>query len=143
MGHRGPPKKPSKLKVIQGTAPPSALDKIPQPDPGEPVACPRWVGKHGKELWARIFPQLHKLGLVTVLDQDALAIACQAYHDYRIAQEKFDPTEDTTAMRRIGQNVNEAYHRFERLMKQFGLTPSAREGLSIKSGSADPFEEFL
>ncbi len=129
MGLRGPPKKPTALKVVQGTASTKANSKHPQPKSAG-VSCPNWIGIHGKQLWSSVYPQLKQLGLIKKLDREALAIACHAFHEYRIATAAFDPTEDTTDMRRIGQNANEAFHRWERMMKQFGMTPASREGLS-------------
>ena len=64
----GPPKKPTKLRILEGNPSKRPLPKNePEPDPTMPE-CPDWLMDDAKEEWNRVAPELHRIGLRTVGD---------------------------------------------------------------------------
>jgi P27 family predicted phage terminase small subunit len=85
MGRRGPPPKPSSLKVIQGTfRPDRAAANEPKPAVKIPTA-PAWLGDEAKKEWKRVTKEMAALGLISELDRTALALYCQALDEYLAA----------------------------------------------------------
>ena len=86
MRTSGPPKKPTALKVRTGNPGRHRLPKNePKPDEAN-TACPAWLKGTARAKWKTLAPHLKKLGLLTVLDLDQLAVYCRAYAEYRHAE---------------------------------------------------------
>lgn len=72
----GPPRKPTRLRILEGNPSKRPLpNNEPQPDPTMPE-CPDWLMADAKEEWHRVAPELHRIGLLTIVDQTALAGYC-------------------------------------------------------------------
>ena len=85
MGRRGPPPKPTRLKILAGNPGKRPLnDAEPVPAPGRP-SCPAWVSKEGRAEWRRVTRELEALGLLARIDQATLACYCQSVAEVRIA----------------------------------------------------------
>lgn len=69
----GPPRKPTALKILQGNP---GHQKLPRNEP-KPTADfptrPGWLEPEAKREWMRVCGELHRLGLLTVVDRAALA----------------------------------------------------------------------
>lgn len=153
MGKRGPAAKPTKLKIVGGTfrkdravgnePQPVAADEAPKP--------PRYLGRYAKTEWRRVVPELHRLGLLSVVDRAALEAYCEAYHDWREAKLALDEEGRTyktdTGYIRPRPEIKfaaEAVKTMKAFMGEFGLTPSARSRIAMpESEEVDPFEDFL
>jgi P27 family predicted phage terminase small subunit len=82
------PPKPSRLRILQGNPGKRPLPVgEPQPQPGRNLRCPAWIHKYGKQKWRELAPKLLRLGLLTEVDGEAFALACQAWADWRLAVE--------------------------------------------------------
>ena len=87
---RGRKPKPTELKLLQGVlgkrrlpSPeqrlrPTKRDNVPSP--------PSWVCSEGKKFWKELAPDLYRLGILTVLDEGTLAVACNAHGEAARAQ---------------------------------------------------------
>jgi P27 family predicted phage terminase small subunit len=84
-GRRGPPPKPTKLKLAAGNPGKRKLnEREPQPA-GKAPAQPAWLSDRAKVEWKRIVPELLTLGLLSRIDLAALAAYCQALAELEIA----------------------------------------------------------
>ena len=71
---------PTHLKLLKGN--PGKRPIRPEPEPAVPATPPdppEFLDEHAKNEWWRVAPELHALGLLTVLDLQPLAAYCQAY----------------------------------------------------------------
>lgn len=85
MGRRGPPKKPTTLKIAAGNPGKRPLNpREPKPKTDEPP-MPLWLSERAQAEWRRIVPELLAIGLLARIDQAALASYCQAYAEAEIA----------------------------------------------------------
>lgn len=54
------------------------------PRRGRPT-CPRWLDRVARAKWKALLPELDRLGLLTVVDGDALAAYCVAWSELKAA----------------------------------------------------------
>lgn len=154
MGRRGPPPKPTALKLLGGNPGKRAINKAePKPNRGLPTT-PSFLDTIGKEIWAEVSTRLDEMQVLTVADGVALALLCDAYAEWLLARAdvkkngmtyKSKTTNGT--IRRPNPTVAiraDAWRRVERMVDRFGLTPAARSGLEVPDQPAkDPIEELL
>lgn len=130
----GRPPKSAALKRLQGNPGRRPLGVEANPAPGEALRCPAWIDRRAKLKWRQLAPKLLGLRLLTELDGETLAVACQCWAEFRIATEALarhrraagealegasDP-KDLVAQQRSAWNGWKAYSAL------FGLDPSAR-----------------
>lgn len=152
MGKRGPPRKPTAQKKIQGTY---RKDRAPKrevtSDPGTPP-CPDYLDEHALEFWNYYSPLLVKRGLLTPLDWAEFVSLCQAWSRKRqceiILAEKGLTIEYASGhvQQRAEISIqNQADALIARLAPRFGLDPSARSSMDVPgpAGKQDPDEAFL
>lgn len=145
MGRRGPPKKPTALKRLQGNPGKRRLPKDePTPPPADPrvpasmPACPDFLDKAARAEWEEIVPQLIELGVLARVDRAALAAYCQAWSRWREA-ERLLAGEGLTYMSPTGvvkKNpavgiAADAQKLMRQFLIEFGLTPAARARLRL------------
>lgn len=173
----GRPRKPSALKVLQGTDRPDRANPDEPIPPSGPVKPPPWLHGRGRTAWKWIAPLLEDMRVLTTADPHALALLCDAYAEYiecRQVVRKLGATYESRVVRASTRRVaadddqadgddfdaadwsviirprpevkmaSDAWRRVQRMLVEFGLTPSSRS--KVKAGGtaeADPFEEFL
>ena len=78
MGRRGPPRKPTALKVMQGTA---RLDRTPanEPKPDGTPEPPDFLTAEARVEWDRLASGMEAIGLLTTADRAIFAGYCQAW----------------------------------------------------------------
>lgn len=87
MGRRGPPPKPTALRLLNGNASKRPLNaREPQPPVGTPH-CPDWLSPEAKKAWKRLVPHLRAMKVLTLVDVDALAAYCHVYARWREAED--------------------------------------------------------
>ena len=87
MGRRGPPPKPTVLKILNGNAGKKPLNtREPQPTIGTPH-CPEWLSEQARRAWKRLVPQLRAMKVLTLVDADALAAYVHTYTRWRDAED--------------------------------------------------------
>jgi P27 family predicted phage terminase small subunit len=147
------PPKPTHLRLLQGNPGNRPVNKQePKPKVSMPSA-PRHLNRHGRAEWRRIVRHLYQLGLVTQIDRAALAMYCQAYGRWVFAEEKIEnenhliikaPKTDYPIHNPWLSIANRAMRQCHSLLREFGMTPSARS--QIRTGepeAVDPFEDLL
>lgn len=143
MKRDGPPRKPTNLKILQGTFRPSlAQPHEPKPEADIPPV-PAQLGDEAKLEWDRISVELMQLGLLTRIDQSALAAYCEFRADFLHAttmcamKEGQDRKVIKTAKGNFIENPYytikkrsaEMMHKF---LTEFGLTPASRTRISAE-----------
>jgi P27 family predicted phage terminase small subunit len=148
---RGRKPKPTELKRLAGNPGKRALPKN-EPRPADTMPkCPSHLAKAAKKKWRELAPELHRLGLLTIVDQMALAAYCQAWASW-IEAEKHLEDEGRVIDTDYGQQQNPWVHVSAKAVKQmqsfgaeFGLSPSTRSRVNTKPESKheDPFERYV
>ncbi len=151
----GRPRKPTALKVLGGTARPDRLNPH-EPQPAETTGRPpAWLKGQGRRVWRWLVPLLREMRVLTAADEQALALLCDVFAEYLEAREILRQrglTYETTTpqgdrMVRPRPEVAiaaDAWRRVQRMLTEFGLTPSARSRVqALPAPECDPFEELL
>lgn len=151
---------PTNLKVIRGTAQPCRLnEKEPRPVKLQKLTAPKTLSDAARKHWRSVARKLEKCGVLTVMDQDALALYCELYAqwvdanamvqkkgmviaDARYRHKQSDPGQPVTVP------VLSPYFRaslkladqMKQLLGEFGMTPSSRT--RIRSDKDAPDDEF-
>lgn len=154
MTRMGRPPKPTAVKRLDGNPGRRRLnDHEPQPDGGAPQK-PLFVTAdiYASELWDQLAPQLHNMGVLTVVDGIAFAAFCFAYARWRRAEEDLgrlsdqDPaTHGVLIQTRNGNAVqnplvgvaNVSRRDMLRAASELGLTPASRSLLQIQPDFED------
>jgi P27 family predicted phage terminase small subunit len=157
MGKRGPAPKPTILKLIEGNKGKRKLNRLePKPDPTMPK-CPKHLDKVAKKEWRVIALELSRLGLLTLVDRAALAAYCQTYSRWVSAENMIksmaekDPEYQglmTAGERGFVTNPlvkisRDCLGQMKVFLCEFGLTPSSRTRLEVKSQEEKSLEELL
>ncbi len=155
MGKRGPPPKPSALRLLEGGnrgRRPLPLNEPQPPQPVEVPACPPYVTGYARDEWERVIGDLCATGVYANVDQSMLAAYCMTYGRWRLAEDVASrlASQDSashgmllkTQSGNVVQNpavgiANVARRDMLRLAAEFGLTPSARVDLDGARPNAD------
>jgi P27 family predicted phage terminase small subunit len=135
MGKRGPRPKPTNLRALHGEKPYRLNRSEPQP-PAKAPTCPAHLSKEAKRVWRRLAPGLRQRGLLTSWDTDTFAVLCEAIVHHRRACELADKAilvkgENSALVKNPAmQIVRDTAQTIRAYAQEFGLTPSARVGLS-------------
>jgi P27 family predicted phage terminase small subunit len=127
---------PTHLKVLRGNPGKRPLhENEPTPEPG--AAMPTWLSPAAAAHWPAIAERLEKAGVLTVLDQTALAMYCEAFARWRhatdhVAQHGPVIVSPSGLARRSPHLViaDRASEQMVRLLTEFGMTPSSRSRVS-------------
>jgi P27 family predicted phage terminase small subunit len=155
MPPRGPKTKPTKLKLLTGTARKHRLNPDePQPGVARPDP-PEHLGAVACREWERVIGQMVELGIMTELDRAALGAYCQAYGRWAAAESALarmagrDALSDGLIVKTKSGNLiqnplvgtaNKAMADMVRYAAEFGLTPSARTRVAGQTDAApNPF----
>jgi P27 family predicted phage terminase small subunit len=154
MGKRGPAKKPTKLKLLQGNPGEKKLNEN-EPEPvveNDDPKPPSWLNKTAKGEWERVVSELRRLELLSLVDHPSFAAYCQSYGRFVEAEKiiKKQGMTFTTDNGYIQQRpevgiANKSMEHMKKFAGEFGLTPASRSNLSIndEKKTKDEFEEFL
>lgn len=139
----GPPPRPVALKILEGNPGKRPLPKnILKPRLGAP--CPEWLSSTASAHWKRLAPMLERLGLLTEVDQSALACLCDALADLEWANETIEE-EGRTQMGVAGTAIahpavliaRQAREHVRKFASEFGLTPSTRSRAELAGDEGD------
>lgn len=152
MGRRGPAPRPTRLNELAGN-PGKRARNAREAQPAVPAklpTAPRWMSEEAKGLWKRIARQLFECGLLTAVDQTALAALCEAYGTFMEARgvvaeegmiaysEKGAPYQHPA----VGV-MNSARKELLTWMREFGMTPSARSRIRVDQEEVDGMEDLF
>jgi len=143
MAKRGPPPKPTYIKILEGNPGKRPLNEYePKPKRKAPK-CPGWLDTAAKAEWRRMARNLETLGVLTEIDHAAFAAYCQSFARWKEAEE-FISKHGTIVKTPSGYwqqvpqvSIAQTYLKImNRLCEQFGLTPSSRSRIT-----ADPTDD--
>ena len=146
MGIRGPAPKPTAVKILQGKPGHRPLPaNEPRPSAGRLPSAPRFLGEEARKEWKRLAPRLHAVGLLTEADHDALALYCETWATWKRAEEQVRRKGEVvkTTNGNVIQNpylaiANRAKRDALLLLREFGMTPSARSRVNVGSAADEP-----
>jgi len=151
----GRPPKPTKLKLLTGTAQPCRINKNEPKLEAKAPSCPRHL--KGKKRWAyrRLIRIIDPMKVMTRADAVALELAAEAYAEMVEASEVVEENgftyesekEDGGILIKTRPEVlirSDAWRRLEKMISHFGISPSSRTKVSVveKLKEQDPFGTF-
>ena len=145
MGKRGPPPKPTPLRVLEGDRGKSRRTKVrpePAPAPG-PCDPPAHLAPESRAVWECLAPELEAKGLLAPRYLDTFEVFCDAFVQYRRAASVLART-GPVVQGRMGELVtNPASREFARYASivrafgsDFGLSPAATTAIARGVDSA-------
>ena len=146
-----PARKPTALKVLQGTDRKSRAKSEPKPKPLFPYEPPSYFGDDARNHWHKLQRLLEPLGLLAETDLGQFTALCSAFGRGTQADRELSTgtltveTDGKTAKNPLIQISRDAWEPYSRLSRRFGLDPASRGGLDIKKADADddPMELLL
>ena len=155
MGERGPQPTPTALKIMRGNPGHRPINKKePKPRVGTPC-CPSWLDTEAKACWERTVPELEHMGVLTLIDADALAVYCDTWSRWKDAvlflqkngavytikdEEGKAKCVQQWPQVSIARNLLAALNRW---MREFGMTPSARTSIVAKPPEEGDLDDFV
>lgn len=146
MATRGRPRKPTAIKILDGTfredrhgSEPNvdALKKLPNP--------PSSLGKEGKSRWKIEGAKMMDKGILAETDLPALEVYCSAWDEVRHCEkvlaeqgEYFFRDNGTMSAHPAIRRKGEAQDRIRAYQREFGMTPSSRTGVKVEKRADQP-----
>lgn len=135
------------LRVLKG----NAFGSTPKPRPRpKPPTCPSWMPPDGKRMWRRVLSTLDAMAVVTELDVGVLAGFCASYA--RMVESEREVSRDGVVIEgyrgsRVKhpalQVVRDSRMTMLAFARELGLTPKAREALSVPLDDFDEEDDDL
>lgn len=154
VGKRGPKPKPLALKILAGNpgGRPLQVGPVCKLTPKAPPK-PDYLSDEAAAEWDRLVPELEAVGMLATVDRAALVVLCEAWADLQRIQARIRTDGDTleepiqnSSGEVIGKRLKahpiarlqqQAYQRWVSLLRDFGLSPGARDRLGfVKAASA-------
>ncbi len=150
MGKRGPPPKPTRLRVLEGNPSKRALnDREPEPPAGLPH-CPKELDRAARAEWRRVGSALEEMGVVTQVDGAALAAYCALYSRWLEAESQIKKhgmvirSPNGHLMQSPYLNIaNKCLDKMRGFLQELGLTPSSRSQVTVLPGRTRGRNPFL
>lgn len=154
MGLRGPPPKPTVLKLVPGGNPgrrkPDAAEPVPPPGKPEP---PEPLDERARKVWDALVPRLTMVGLARSIDGIALARYCsllvvwldaaralrESGTKYAIRDKPVNGRPGRVLSLRVSPDVGVVSRLHRDLLaieREFGLTPAARTRIRTQADGA-------
>ena len=142
------------MKVLKGTERPCRVNKQEPKLPIERSMVPAWLSERAKEAYRELSDVLVGMQVLTKADRMALEMLCDAYAQYRDAQEfvrengmTYETSTEAGTMHRAFPQVaiaSDAYKRIRSMMTEFGLTPASRGKVSAQGEQKeDPLANYM
>jgi P27 family predicted phage terminase small subunit len=137
--NKGRPRKPTALKVLHGDFdknPKRRNKSEPTPDLAIPK-CPAWLSEHAKAEWKRITKEVGDLKVLSLGERGALEQYCDTYGKWRECNETIKADGQWYSTNHgLAEHPAAKAHRVyagmcQKLLCEFGLTPSSRSRLAI------------
>jgi len=138
----GPPRKPTKLKLLAGNPGHQKLRPEPEPELGIRT-CPKYLPPLAKKQWKHLVHHLDSLNLLTKVDAAVLEGVCVAYARAVAADQILDfeglTVEDQGKISARPEVVisHNCWLRVKSFATEFGLTPASRGKLAAATGKKD------
>lgn len=140
----GPPKKPTRLKLIEGNPGGKPLPKN-EPKPPSTNGLPDPPARFGVDAvteWARTGPVLHAMGLITLADMPMFEAYCEAWGGYVSAQRVYmdeplvEGQKGNLVRNPAAQISRDCLDKAMSLARDFGMTPASRTRIDLPGGQA-------
>lgn len=149
MGRRGPAPQPTNLKLLHGESRPSRVGG-PEPQPRESLpSAPDWLTGEAVEVWDRTVSELDAMGLAFAADRDSLVVYVNAVVNYVRAQKFLDlagvmikGVDGGVVRNPANAIVKQNAVLIGKFAREFGLTPSARVGLTVEARDPEGTREL-
>ena len=146
-----PARKPTELKILQGTARKCRMKKEPKPKPIFPVEPPDYFDPVALEHWNFLRPKLEAVGCLTEVDAAQFISLCSAYSkairaDRQLAREDLAVRSNGRTIKNpLCQIAKESWQHYSDLSRRFGLDPQSRGNIDLKEKEDlnDPMEAML
>lgn len=116
------------------------------------VQPPKHLGKLAATLWRKLAPQLARNGLLQAVDEEALAVYCETWQQYREVAEELaregrtiESANGTTIPHPLAGQLSTLREHLRKWASEFGFTPASRErikGVTVPTAPSE-VEEFL
>ncbi|MFF7233960.1 phage terminase small subunit P27 family [Streptomyces sioyaensis] len=134
----GPPRTPTKLDKLRGNPSKKKLNEAePEPTTGDLAPPADFEGEALAE-WRRVVPELHRLGLVTVVDRAYLVAYCSAWSSFEEARQTLaergplvEGRDGNLVKNPAAQIMRDSADMMIKFGSRFGLSPSDRTRLSV------------
>ena len=138
MGLRGPPPKPTALRILEGNPGKLPLNRHePQPSKLVEVEPPADFPEEGKAVFVALSKELIRCGLMTAVDVEAFSRYVKLLLEYRLAESQIDGQLVFPVRNKDGEfsplipNAwtrvrDRAHDRLLKLEREFGMTPGSR-----------------
>lgn len=141
--------KPTNLKLIQGTyRQDRANPSEPKPKPVIPP-CPEFLQGEGRKLYQKTAKKLARIGLMTELDDMALAMLCQGWTEYLEATEQVKKSgilvkspNGFPVLNPYLTVANQALKKVRSLLTEFGMSPGSRSRIHAAATSDESDDEW-
>jgi P27 family predicted phage terminase small subunit len=141
--------KPTNLKLIQGTY------RMDRANPSEPKPraeippCPGYLPGEARKQYQKTAKKLARIGLMTELDDMALAMLCAEWQQYLDATEQVKKSgilvkspNGFPVLNPYLAVANQAIKRVRSLLAEFGMTPGSRSRIHAAATSDDSDDEW-
>lgn len=157
MGKRGVKRKPTNLRLLEGT-PTQRKPNGTEPKPANTKpGMPTWLGKEAKEIWGSLSQRLERCGLLTEVDGPVFGILCHVLSQYikyaRLERKDIDSSIESVQYKTAsGQFVQRSSYAmmakkyltdFRLLAADFGLSPADRAELQRGNFKKENEESLL
>jgi len=135
-----------KLKATASHHPPRLGEPQPAPDLPDP---PAFLGDIARFEWERVAYELHRIGILTSVDQTVLAAYCAVYERWVTAEKGITTLTIIGSMGSLITHPNitiahKALDSMYKYMQDLGLTPSARVKLATGVPTeGDTLDQFI
>ena len=146
MGARGVRPAPTALKVVRGDRPSRINRNAPPTVPPGEVAPPEWLTEVALDVWHRLLPQLDQKRIVDAAHLEFFAQGCQAVAMFQDAARRVNEggivvkTDHGMVKNPAFQVMRDSFTMTLQWSREFGLTPSAQSGITVREleeGAAD------
>lgn len=143
----GPPRKPTKLKLVAGTnRKDRAVEHEAEPEPAIPP-IPGHLSEEAQAEWARVSQELYELGLLSRIDRAALAAYCECWSDWVDASRKcVGPDGKDLKVIKTGEKLKYGppdVHGNQPILERSGGNFIENPFFTIKKRSAELLHKFL
>lgn len=143
---RGRPRKPTEQKRREGTFRADRDGGAVELEVCRPERPP-WMSDDAGRHWDRLCDQLEAAGMLSAVDGDGLCLLCEAIAEYQAASDEV-AADGLTAMSEKGGTYisaaaclrSAAWKKIETMLRRFGMTPSARASMRMRSDGEAPDE---
>ena len=141
-------KEPTELLKLKGSWRAKQRGDEPKPEKGLPNV-PEGLSENALKVWDEVAPLLKNMNVLTVSDGIALEILCETYVRWRDAEDKvrkhgtvFPIRNEDGSVRYLQQSpfvgqANQAAKLLQGLLREFGMSPSARASLQVDVNGID------